>query len=289
MQPDNFHWDELLIYVKDRRVVPVIGPGLLSIETDGKGTLVEDYLAERLATELKVGNTSERPTVSEVAFNYIQSGGKRQRVYALVHRLLEDKPIVIPQSLRQLAAITDLNLFVSITFDDLLLRAVTETRGAYVESLAYSPDRPLEDLTPSMEQAMSVPTVYRLFGRVSSVPGDYAVTEEDTLEFLHSLQSEHRQPKNLFGALRDNYVLLIGCRLHDWLARFFVRTVRNERLLKAAGTGELVVDKFAGNDERLVHFLTQYATDVYSAADPSRFVDELYRRWRETLPAQDDA
>ena len=54
---------------------------------------------------------------------------------------------------------------------------------------------------PDATYDSSVASVFHLFGRYSNSP-EYAVTEEDTLEFMHLLQSDVKRPQNLF---RDLY------------------------------------------------------------------------------------
>ena len=60
------------------------------------------------------------------------------------------------------------------------------------------------------------------------------------LEYIHRLQA--RPPKNLCDALRDHHLLFIGNAFSDWLARFFVRTVRGDRLSAPHGKEIFIVD-----------------------------------------------
>jgi hypothetical protein len=122
----------------------------------------------------------------------------------------------------------------------------------------------------------------QILGRLSA-SGDYAVTDEDTLEFLHALQSESRQPKILFDELKDNSLLFLGCSFPDWLARFFVRTVANQRLLLAEGA-RFVVDREVHLDLNLALFLRQCKTEIEPSGDTAAFVSELHRRWQELRP-----
>ncbi len=283
---DSFDWDELLVYLKHRRVIPIVGPEAMLVELDGKKLLVDEYLADRLAQALRVSldELPGRPTVAAVAFNYLErEPRKQQRIYSELNDILEDKPPPVPDTLLKLAEIAGFELFISTTFDSLLVRALEKARGPSIYSFAYSPDKALEDLPSKAEGRRFVPAVYQLLGKASPLP-DYAVTEEDTLEFLHALQSMHR-PANLFDVLRENHLLLLGCRLPDWLARFFVRTMRRDRLLTTAKTREFVVDDTIRRDRNLVLFLKHYATEVYASTGVTEFVDELHRRWRASQPA----
>jgi hypothetical protein len=283
---DSFDWEGLLGYIKERRVVPIVGPDVLLVKSEGRDMLLDQYLARRLAESLglSVEKLPETPTVAWVAFEYLQGERRPQRIYNQLSSILAKSELAIPEALLQLAQITDFSLFVGTTFDSFLVQALAIARGQEPTSLAYSPNRGLEDLPPAGERRRFLPTVYQLFGKASSIP-DYAVTEEDTLEFLHALQSV-KQPANLFDVLRDSYLLLLGCRLPDWLARFFVRAMSRDRLLTTVYTREFVVDDTIRRDQNLVLFLKHYSTEVYTSGGVIDFVHELHRRWRKTQPAQ---
>ena len=71
---------------------------------------------------------------------------------------------------------------------------------------------------------LEMPVVYHLLGRVSPMQ-DYVVTEEDALEFVHSLQASGL-PVNLLDAFDEKPLLIIGCSFPGWLVRFFIRAAR---------------------------------------------------------------
>src|SRR3974390_3431874 len=54
---DEDAWDDLLSYIEERRVIPIIGPELLQVETDKGPRLLYDWLAEKLAGRLNVDVT----------------------------------------------------------------------------------------------------------------------------------------------------------------------------------------------------------------------------------------
>ncbi|MGH6855375.1 MAG: toll/interleukin-1 receptor domain-containing protein, partial [Aestuariivirga sp.] len=126
--------------------------------------------------------------------------------------------------------------------------------------------------------------IYYLFGRASTVP-DYVICDEDMLEFLQSLQQEKFRPSLLFDAFRDNHLLLIGLHLADWLARFFLRAAKPNRLSDPRDVLEIVADRDMNRDHDLVLFLQHFSsrTQIYSG-ESGAFVDELWRRWRARNP-----
>jgi hypothetical protein len=281
-----FDWDELLELVVERKVIPIVGKELLVVSIDGHETLLEQHLAGRLAEALGVERErlSPRFGINEVAVAYVEGGGRPGKIYPRLKTIVEERPLPAPEPLRQLAAITDFKLFVSTTFDSLLATALDLERYAgepRTRRLAFSTHSSIQDL-PCEAASLAEAHVFQVFGRLSAY-GDYAVTDEDTLEFLHALQSEARQPKILFDELKNNPLLFLGCSYPDWLARFFVRTLANQRLLPAEGA-KFVVDSQVHGDLNLALFLRQCKTEIDPSGEAAAFVSELLRRWQELRP-----
>src|SRR6202008_2986924 len=162
-----------------------------------------------------------------------------------------------PLALKRLAAITDFDLFVSTTFDSLLEEAVNSVRFAGARStevLSYAPNR-VTDL-PAERERLTRPTVYHLFGKLSASP-TYVISDEDLLEYMCALQSEHLAPEKLFYELEHNHLLLIGSSLTNWVARLFLRMAKRQRLSAPRDVGEVLADDHISQDEKLVAFLQQ--------------------------------
>ena len=278
---DDDAWDDLLSYIEERRVIPIIGPELLEVEAPGGPRLLYEWIAERLAEKLGVDTAAvPRPlTLNDVICWFLASRGRREEAYARIRSILRDADFAVPLALRQLASITDFDLFVTTTFDPLLERAINDVRFAGAQStevVAYSPNR-VADL-PSERERLQRPVVYHLLGRLSASP-TYVVSDEDTLEFICALQSEHLTPERLFHELEHNHLLFIGSNFTNWLARLFLRMAKRKRLSDPRDVGEVLADNHSLRDTRLMGFLQQVSvrTRVYSGAH--KFVDELHRRW----------
>jgi hypothetical protein len=177
---------------------------------------------------------------------------------------------------------------VSTTFDSFLREAFDQVRFGRIErtnALDYSPFAGIEDL-PSEGPDAERPTVYRLFGGVSPCP-DYAVTDEDILEFVQSLQDRDKRPKNLFDHLRRKRLMFLGCSFPDWLARFFIRTIRGEQFSESRGVSEVLVDDVLLSEHQgAILFLSLYDTEIYRSGNVVEFVDELHRRWKESTQVE---
>jgi hypothetical protein len=278
---DEDAWEDLLNFIEEKRVIPIVGPEILRVETSAGPRLLYDLIAEKLATKLNV-DTSRLPdpySLNDVVCWFLSSRGRREDTYTRMRSILREIEFAPPESLRKLAQITDFDLFVTTTFDTYLEQAINAERfgGAQsTEVVAYAPNR-VADL-PSERENLQRPVVYHLLGRVSASP-TYVISDEDTLEFVCALQSEHLTPEKLFHELEHNHLLLIGSNFSNWLARLFLRMAKRRRLSDPRDVGEVLADDHSDHDDRLMAFLQQVSvrTRVYSGAE--QFVNELHSRW----------
>ena len=278
---DEDAWDDLLNYIEEHRVIPIIGPDLLRVQTERGLQPLYEVLAEKLAARLSV-DASELPqslTLNDVVCSYLGQHGRREEAYTRLRSIMREVQFEPPEALKQLARITDFNLYVTTTFDPLLESAVNAERyggqpGA--EVIAYTPNR-VADL-PAELADLKRTVVYHLLGRLSASP-TYVISDEDMLEFICALQSEHLTPEKLFYELEHNHLLVIGSDFSNWMARLFLRMAKRKRLSDPRDFTEIFADDHTAKDTRLVAFLQQVSvrTRVYGGAAP--FVDELYKRW----------
>jgi len=280
---DEDAWDDLLNYIEERRVIPIIGPDLLRVQTDHGLRPLYEWLAERLAAKLSVDVAPlPRPlTLNDVVCSYLGQRGRREEAYTRLRSIMREVEFEPPQALRQLAQITDFDLYITTTFDPLLERAVNLERyggQSTAEVIAYAPNR-VADL-PAERGQLQRAVVYHLLGRLSASP-TYVISDEDMLEFICALQSEHLTPEKLFHELEHSHLLLIGSDFSNWLARLFLRMAKRRRLSDPRDFSEVLADDHTMKDDRLVAFLQQVSvrTRVYGGAE--QFVDELYTRWRK--------
>lgn len=247
--------------------------------------LLYRHLSERLAEKLGVELPSESSAnpLHEIAARHLAAHGEWNEIYAQLRSLLpEILRLPIPEPLRKLAEIRKLRLFLTTTFDPLLQRALDDVR--------YQGDQVTDVLsfTPTSTEDIQVPladsgtTVFHLLGRISYSADDYAVHEDDVVEFMYALQSTERRPTKLFRELVLRDLLIIGSGFDDWLTRFFIRSVRQKRLwLGSTPTGFVADDRTRGDTE-LLHYLRQSpCVKVFDEGGPIEFVNELHDRWQK--------
>jgi len=285
---DEDAWDDLLNYIDERRVIPIIGPDLLRVQTETGLRPLYEWLAEKLAARLAV-DVSGLPqplTLNNVLCCYLGQRGRREEAYTRLRSIMREVTFEPPQALRQLAQITDFDLFVTTTFDPLLEHAINLERyggQTTADVIAYAPNR-VADL-PVERSELQRTVVYHLLGRLSASP-TYVVSDEDMLEFICALQSEHLTPEKLFHELEHNHLLLIGSDFSNWLARLFLRMAKRKRLSDPRDVSEVFADDHTLRDERLVSFLQQVSVRTRVFAGAEAFVAELHARWLRRQPAK---
>ncbi len=279
---DEDAWEDLLSFIEERQVIPIVGPELLQVSTDRGPRLLLDWAAERLAARLNVSRADlpERYTLNDVVCLFLAGRGRREEAYVRLRSILKEAPFEPPPALKRLAAITDFDLFVTTTFDSLLESAINGERfggSASTEVLSYAPNRVVD--LPAERARLSRPVVYHLFGKLSASP-TYVISDEDLLEYICALQNESLVPERLFHELEHNHLLVIGSSFSNWLARLFLRMAKRHRLSDPRDVGEILADDEVSGDERLVAFLQQVSvrTRIYTGAE--RFVEELHGRWQ---------
>jgi hypothetical protein len=284
-------WDELIFYIGERKVIPIVGAGLSTVEVDGRTVPTDEYLATQLAKRLSLplDDLPAPPTLADVARDLARRTDIR--LYSEVHTIAEafaaDAKFHAPDPLLKLARITDFKLFVTTTLDTLLEKAIDAVRheGARTtQSLHY--DRSKKDDLSADASDLSVPTVYHLFGTPNRVPGSYVVGDGDLLEFIHKLQSRDSRPDLLFDNLRENHLLLLGGSLPDWLVRLLLRVAKDQKLPNGREQLEILADDRWRGDPALGGFLKNFSpqTTIAEAGGPA-FIDELWRRWSAKQPA----
>src|SRR5688500_2851040 len=165
---DEDAWEDLLNFIEEKRVIPIVGPELLKVETETGPRLLYDWIAEKLAAKLGV-DTARLPapcSLNDVVCWYLAGHGRREDTFTRMRTILREATFAPPRALRQLAEISDFDLFVSTTFDSLLETAINAERfggASSTEVVGYTPNR-VADLPCEREQ-LQRPLVYHLLGR----------------------------------------------------------------------------------------------------------------------------
>jgi len=285
-EPPERFWEDLLLWIEDGRVIPVIGPELVTVDDGGSQVPLYSWLARRLAEEIgmPLADLPDPFDLNDVVVKSLRShNDQRDEIYSTLRRILSRVPSNPSPALRALAGIQGFKLFVSLTFDSQLADALSQVHhGAAPRSVVYTTNEVCDLPVPYEE--IQEPLIFQLLGKASSVP-EYAICENDLLEFLHALQDKQRQPAKLFDALRTNHLLLLGCGFSDWLARFFLRTARGVELSQDRKRLDIIADGRSEKEPSLAMFLSTFSSDsrVLDMA-AGAFTEKLAKHWQAKHP-----
>ncbi len=289
----DFPWDDLLDYIEDRKVVPIVGHELIQADYGGRRVSLQRLLAEKLAQREKL--TVEWTThfeLNDAVYAYLANPQARlvglyERIAGFLRTLTP--PFPIPEALLRLAEITPLDLFVSLTFDSLLARALDQTRNTVTKEIEFS----INQATAIQNETLKVrqgdfPIVFNLFGRAAS-KSDFAIHDEDELEFIHRLVGgDVAPPEWLLSELRNRHLLILGVHLPDWLGRFLLRAATRDRL-RVAQRAYFIAGENAPSSGTLTEFLHRFGRETKIDAfegSAAQFVEELHGRWISRHPGE---
>jgi hypothetical protein len=287
---DEDFWDDLLAHLRAGVLVPVVGPGLALVDDGARRLPLAQRIGERLAERYKLEVPPDAGLDAAVrAFLAARGRDQLERLYRIVNDILVELDPAPSEPLRRLAAIEDLNLFVSTTFDGLLARAIDAERfgGApTTQQFWFAPNQSTDAQQANARPPGAGPVVFKLFGESSSVP-QFALHDEDTLEWLHALLSETaRLPDWIEHALKERPLLLLGCQIPDWVGRYLLRLASTTRL--AVGKKQFfIVGSDLARYPELTSFFRSYCSPTavqWAEMAPADFVAELERRWRARRP-----
>lgn len=289
-------WRDLLDDVNAGNVVPVIGPALVTVNhSDGKSLPLYSALAPQLAAELELPEPERYTTAAQVAATYVLSGKGRSQVYRELRALLRtvdpsNGASIISPALQQLARIKSFFLYIGVTPDHHMIHALDTHRPGFDASrhvIAFHPNEPPEERDlPSARLRGPEVYLYQLLGDQDPRQcRDFAVWEEDLMEYICGLLEHSDQIKNLFSVLRERSLLFLGAPADDWIVRFLLRAVRGERLSnrKRDQSSEYIAyENNAFTQTTVLFFNKAVQTARLIGGSPADFVDELFNRWQQT-------
>lgn len=291
----DIFWNDLLGYFRGKDMpVTVVGPDLpAAVVGDGEQTCTA-LIGQRLAEQYDLA-LSPPTTMKQAVAEILRTRGRDEveiRVYKTIYDILTDLDLKPSDALRNLAAISDLRLFVSTTPDRLLAQALNEVRFGgkpLTREIAFSINQSTEEQASNAPKGDPTDTVVlNLFGQASR-NAQYAIHEEDELEWLHALLTRQvTLPLWLDSQLKKQPMLFIGCDIPDWDGRFFVRMESKDRLTRVSEKQFFFVNAPDAREPLLSSFFSTYgrgAVIQQLEMEPADFIAELRARW-EKLPGR---
>jgi TIR domain len=282
-------WDDLLGYIREQVLVPVVGPDLTVVKVGSTEQTFSALIGQRLAERYELTVSPGLTTMGEAVAAFLRERGRDEveRLYHDINDIIVKLDPAPGDALRDLAAIEDLRLFVSMTPDRLLAKAVNEVRfrgEPKTRELTFCPNQSLSEQSWNAQPVAPTETVVlSLFGQAAFTP-QYAIHEEDRLEWLYTLLTDAASlPDWLAHQLKHQPMLFVGCEIPDWLGRFLLRMWSDSRL--SLDRKQFVV---VGSDEPSgANFFATYcgkAQVQHLQMEPTLFVAELRARWEAARP-----
>lgn len=275
-----------------QQVIPVIGPGLLTVRIeldDGSEREAPFYqlVAERLLAQYKLpADVLETPAAvgwplhAASARILAQPGSNAARLRRTVSSTLrtladEVKPA---GALAALAQLDCFDLIVCLTPDELLARAFEAHQpNLQIESSSYAPRVDSSQSVDIASAGSGVLRIHHPLGRAEAAV-EFAIHEEDALEYLFRFRDEgERRAKTLLTELRSKDLLFLGCALPDWLGRELLRLFNEQRL----GASDRTMEFFCARerDPALNGFVDRFSNNtIVFPWEPQEFIAEITAR-----------
>src|SRR5438477_5694206 len=89
---DEDAWEDLLNFIEERRVIPIVGPELLKVETSSGPRPFYDWMAEKLAAKLGVdaARLPDPYTLNDVVCWFLSARGRREDTYTRMRSILRE-------------------------------------------------------------------------------------------------------------------------------------------------------------------------------------------------------
>jgi hypothetical protein len=293
---EKFDWEALLGLIKDRKVIPVIGQGLLRTRReDGSEQLLYDFLAEQIL------KASGKPTLSGENANFVQAcdcyfedkNAQYKKLIALMKEALDGVELIAPNPLSKLAKIEVFNVFFTTAYDGFLPSTIEEIRNTRVESLGYTISQKRQgkigdELFGSIKND-DCSLIYHLLGKLKGSVSP-AFSGKETLETIMAFQKnlEENYDLNLLRLMEGRTFLFIGCGYDELLFQSFIRCFANRPNWSSDNSSPFLF--VGGHINRfgkpfsigLSRILKNYNVQVIDICDSEAFVDCLCEKFSPT-------
>lgn len=274
-------WDRLLRYISQKKITPIIGKEMYKFSDAGQLKPIDSYLAAQILQNYDI--TDYTPTSLADAVNYLlykkdmQVLRIREDLESLVNDIKFDLPLI-----NQLLSIEDFNYYINTTvYYTLLEKKIEEIRKQSFRAIDFSINQNFDDsknLDPLTE-----PFVFNVFGSLINTI-DPALSENDMLEYANSFKEKMTGADNIINALKNRNLLFIGCTFPDWMTRFILRLLTNEKFDQWGEKRTItIVNDNSEYRQKQYDLLQNYTVTTFDGGTDD-FINELTRQWKQKNP-----
>src|SRR6185436_14712359 len=83
---DDDAWEDLLNFIEEKQVIPIIGPELVVVQTDAGPENLYTWIARMLAVRLSLDPKTlpPKPTLDDVVTRHLANRGRREDLYTRI-------------------------------------------------------------------------------------------------------------------------------------------------------------------------------------------------------------
>ena len=275
-------WDELLDFITDRQLTPILGKEMYKFKQDDLLMPVDEYLSRQI---LGLNNATDQPELTLTqAVNYLVNE-KKVKTMDIIRKLklmIKEINFEFPL-LSRFLSITDINYYINTAvYNNVLENNLTTIRKQTATSINFSINEPFSDADDL--DKLRVPFVFNVFGSLLNTV-DPALSEEDMLEYTGYFKEKIKNATNIINALKNKNLLFLGCDFPDWMVRFILRLLSNEPMHDWGSKRTIVVvNDMSDARKKQYEFLKNYDVVTYDG-NTKDFVEELSSRWKQKNPS----
>lgn len=279
---DQFDWDELLDFIAEKKLTPVLGKEMYTFQDGDKLTPLDNYISQKILDLHKISNLNVAGLSEAVNYLEIEKKIKSMDIIRKLKSIVKDIDFELPL-LKDLLSITDLNYFINTAvYNNILEKKIRDVRKQQATSINFSINEPFADC-PDLEK-LTAPFVFNVFGSLLNTV-DPALSEEDLLEYTGYFKEKMSGATNIVSALKNKNLLFLGCTFPVWMVRFALRLLSNEPLHEWGSKRTIIVINDPSRlREQQNSFLQNYDVVTYEGGTAD-FVNELSNQWKKRNPA----
>lgn len=268
--PDEPLWNKLTQHIIDGKVIPVIGPELLTVNNVNINKFIIDGLGRKLGIAKAPNSFSEIVYSPEYKAMFGKRDVDRDRIYNLVNKIFAKTIFPATSQLERFLSIRQFPFVITTSFAPIVEQTMYKIWKDELHVLRFN-NNPTQNDDINTGADLRKPTVYYMFGKVCEGVKNYVLTDTDMLDYVSSwLSNDNRaRPKNLCNELKDKYLLMLGNNYSNWLFRFIWYSMRKPDL----SHGMLAYDSL---DDQLINFLER--AETFTRKNTSEVIDQIISR-----------
>ena len=279
---DQSDWDELLDFISDKQLTPVIGREMYKFKKDDLLISVDQYLSGQILNAYQVTDQTDLSLSKAVDYLVIEKKIKLMDITRKLKIMVKEINFEFPL-LAEFLGITDLNYFINtVVYNNILENNLSLARGGVTpDSINFSINEPFSD-SDDLEK-LKQPFVFSVFGSLLNTV-DPALSDEDMLEYTGHFKEKMNSATNLVNALKNKNLLFLGCAFPNWMVRFILRLLSNEPMHEWGSKRTIVVVNDPSDLRNAqFDFLKNYDVSTFIGSTDD-FVNELSKQWNQKNP-----